>query len=140
MEVLLKPASTLLYVIEVMVAFGLLVTVHEFGHFILAKASGMRVDEFAIGFGKALFSFRRGETLYSIRIIPLGGYNRIYGMEIDEETAEEALDLITVDYEELPAVFEAEEAMKPDAPKIHETEQNISSRFQYGRGDKGGKS
>ena len=54
---------------------------------------------------------------------------------VDEETAEEALNLIKVDYEKLPAVFEAEEAIKPDAPKIHEVEQNISSRFKYGRGD-----
>jgi len=54
---------------------------------------------------------------------------------VDEETAEEALDLIKVEYEELPAVFDPEEAMKPDAPRIHEAEQNISSRFQYGRGD-----
>jgi len=70
------------------VALGVLVTVHEFGHFMIAKAMGMRVDEFAIGFGKALFTFRRGETQYSLRLIPLGGYNRVFGMEFDEETAE----------------------------------------------------
>ena len=89
MEYLLKSASSVLYVIEIIIGFGILVTVHEFGHFLLAKASGMRVDEFAVGFGKALFSRRRGETIYSIRAIPLGGYNRIYGMEIDEESADE---------------------------------------------------
>ena len=79
----------MLYFIEIIIGFGILVTVHEFGHFLLAKAAGMRVDEFAVGFGKALFSRRRGETIYSIRAIPLGGYNRIYGMEIDEESADE---------------------------------------------------
>lgn len=68
--------------------FGLLVLFHEFGHFITAKMVGMRVDEFAIGFGPKLISFRRGETLYSLRIIPLGGFNKIAGMDPDEEQDE----------------------------------------------------
>ncbi|MBR1695332.1 MAG: M50 family metallopeptidase, partial [Selenomonas sp.] len=49
--------------------FGLLVLVHELGHFITAKLTGMRVDEFAIGFGPKLISFTRGETVYSLRAI-----------------------------------------------------------------------
>ncbi|MFH1675591.1 MAG: site-2 protease family protein, partial [bacterium] len=61
-----------------------LVIGHEFGHFLMAKAFGMRVDEFAIGFGKRLFSWRRGETEYSVNLVPLGGYNKIYGMDIEE--------------------------------------------------------
>lgn len=61
--------------------FGLLVLFHEFGHFITAKMTGMRVDEFAIGFGPRIISFQRGETLYSLRAIPLGGFNDIAGME-----------------------------------------------------------
>ena len=64
--------------------FGLIVFIHELGHFITAKMSGMQVDEFAIGFGPAIFKVQRGETLYSIRIIPLGGFNRIAGMTSDE--------------------------------------------------------
>ena len=55
--------------------FGLIVFIHELGHFVTAKMSGMQVDEFAIGFGPAIFKVQRGETLYSIRIIPLGGFN-----------------------------------------------------------------
>ncbi len=69
--------------------FGLLVLVHEFGHFITAKLTGMRVDEFAIGFGPKLVSFKRGETVYSIRAIPLGGFNDIAGMDPAENTAGE---------------------------------------------------
>jgi len=61
--------------------FGLLVLVHELGHFITAKLTGMRVDEFAIGFGPQLVSFTRGETVYSLRAIPLGGFNDIAGMD-----------------------------------------------------------
>lgn len=63
--------------------FGLLVLVHELGHFITAKLTGMRVDEFAIGFGPKLWSRRYGETLYAIRAVPLGGFNRIAGMDYE---------------------------------------------------------
>ena len=69
--------------------FGLLVFVHELGHFITAKLTGMRVDEFAIGFGPRLVSFRYGETVYSIRIVPLGGFNDIAGMTADDNEAGE---------------------------------------------------
>ena len=91
MDTVLQIFSSSFYAIEVVIALGVLVTVHEFGHFLIAKLMGMRVDEFAIGFGKALFSFHRGETQYSVRMIPLGGYNRIFGMEYDEETADKEL-------------------------------------------------
>lgn len=64
--------------------FGLIVFIHELGHFITAKLSGMQVDEFAIGFGPALVKVQYGETLYSIRAIPLGGFNRIAGMSPEE--------------------------------------------------------
>ena len=67
--------------------FGLLVLVHEFGHFITAKMTGMRVDEFAIGFGPKLLSKKHGETVYSLRAIPLGGFNDIAGMDPDSNTA-----------------------------------------------------
>lgn len=61
--------------------FGLLVLVHELGHFVTAKLTDMRVDEFAIGFGPKLLSYKHGETIYSIRAIPLGGFNDIAGMD-----------------------------------------------------------
>lgn len=78
--------------IAIIFVFGLLVLVHEFGHFIMAKKTGMRVDEFAIGFGPLLFGRKYGETLYSIRAIPLGGFNKIAGMEQgeDEDAGERA--------------------------------------------------
>lgn len=65
--------------------FGVLVTVHEFGHFITAKLTGMRVDEFAVGFGPKIYQTKEGDTQYSLRLIPLGGYNKIAGMDPDEE-------------------------------------------------------
>ena len=56
-----------------------LILVHEWGHYITAKLTGMRVDEFAIGFPPKLFSWRKGETEYSLNAIPIGGFVRIYG-------------------------------------------------------------
>ena len=69
--------------------FVLLVLVHELGHFITAKLTGMRVDEFAIGFGPKLISHRWGETEYSLRVIPLGGFNDIAGMNPADNDAGE---------------------------------------------------
>src|SRR5699024_1739777 len=59
--------------------FGLLVFVHELGHLIFAKRAGMLAREFAIGFGPKIFSFTKNETLYTIRLIPAGGYVRVAG-------------------------------------------------------------
>ncbi len=56
-----------------------LILIHEGGHFLAAKAVGMAVEEFAIGFGPALFSWKRKETKYSVRMLPLGGYVRLAG-------------------------------------------------------------
>ncbi|WP_156289096.1 RIP metalloprotease RseP [Oceanobacillus salinisoli] len=66
-------------VIAFIFMFGLLVFVHEWGHMIFAKRAGMLVREFAIGFGPKVFSFTRNETLYTIRLIPAGGYVRVAG-------------------------------------------------------------
>lgn len=67
------------YYLAAIPVFALLVLVHEFGHFITAKWAGIRVDEFAIGFPPRLLSFTRGETTYSINLIPLGGYVKMPG-------------------------------------------------------------
>lgn len=63
---------------------GLLVFVHELGHFTAAKKLGVRVDEFAFGFKPRLWSMKRGETTYAINAIPLGGYCAMYGEEKDK--------------------------------------------------------
>src|SRR3989339_196917 len=65
---------------------GLLVLIHEFGHFIAAKKSGVLVEEFGIGFPPRLWGKKVGETLYSINALPLGGFVRLYGEEYDEMT------------------------------------------------------
>ncbi len=65
----------------IVVVLGLCLLCHEAGHFLLAKLSGMHVEEFALGFGRALLQRRRGETVYRLNIFPVGGYVRIAGME-----------------------------------------------------------
>ncbi|MEL6676052.1 MAG: RIP metalloprotease RseP [Bacteroidota bacterium] len=73
-----------------LVGITILVTVHELGHFLTAKAFGMRVETFSIGFPPKLFSFTRGETEYQIGATPLGGYVKISGI-IDESLDTEHL-------------------------------------------------
>ena len=63
------------------IIFGVLILVHELGHFILAKATGIRVEEFCIGMGPKLVGTKYGETNYSLRLLPIGGYNKMSGME-----------------------------------------------------------
>lgn len=75
-------------IIYSIVVFGLLVMFHEFGHFSVAKLTGVGVYEFSIGFGPRLGGFRRKETLYSIRAIPLGGFVKMAGMDPEEDHRE----------------------------------------------------
>ena len=61
------------------IVIGFMVLIHEFGHYAVAKLLGVRVEQFAIGFGKRLFGFRRGETDYRINALPFGGYVKMSG-------------------------------------------------------------
>ncbi len=79
-------SAILLFVVILIV----LVIVHEFGHFIAAKLTGMRVDEFAFGFPPRLFSKKVGETVYAFNSIPLGGYVSIWGENGSEEDKKES--------------------------------------------------
>lgn len=69
----------ILTIIIFLIVIGILVLVHELGHFIMAKKVGVKVEEFAIGFPPRLFSRKKGETEYSINAIPLGGYVKMLG-------------------------------------------------------------
>lgn len=73
-------------VIVFIIVLAVLIFVHELGHFLLARINGIRVDAFAIGFGPKLISFTKGETKYSLNLIPFGGYVRIFGENPDEES------------------------------------------------------
>jgi len=72
-------------ILEAILALGILIIVHESGHYFVARWSGMRVDRFSIGFGPTLWQFKRGETIFQIAAIPLGGFVQIAGLTPGEE-------------------------------------------------------
>ncbi|MBI2049795.1 site-2 protease family protein, partial [Candidatus Roizmanbacteria bacterium] len=67
-----------------LIIIAVLILVHEFGHFIAAKRNGVLVEEFGIGFPPRLFGIKKGETLYSINLLPIGGFVKVYGEEYHE--------------------------------------------------------
>jgi regulator of sigma E protease len=69
-----------------LVVLAILIFVHELGHFLVAKACGIRVDEFALGFGPKVISKTVGEVKYSLNLIPFGGYVKIFGENPDDES------------------------------------------------------
>ncbi|MBU2036885.1 site-2 protease family protein [Patescibacteria group bacterium] len=75
----------MLAVIVFIIILGLLVFVHELGHFLAAKKTGMRVEEFGFGFPPRLVSVKKGETIYSLNLIPLGGFVKIFGEDGEEK-------------------------------------------------------
>lgn len=75
-----------MYILIAILIFGALIAIHEAGHFAAAKLSGVRVNEFAIGMGPAIFKRQKGETLYSLRIFPMGGY---CAMEDEDEESDD---------------------------------------------------
>ncbi|MBQ8967866.1 site-2 protease family protein [Ruminococcus sp.] len=70
-------------IVIAIIIFGLIITIHEFGHFIAAKLNGVKVNEFAIGMGPAIFKKQKGETLYALRLLPIGGYCAMEGENSD---------------------------------------------------------
>ena len=72
--------SQVIGMLAIIVAIAVSIAIHEFGHLIPAKRFGVRVPDYAIGFGPSLLSRRIGETKYSWRLIPLGGYIQMIGM------------------------------------------------------------
>ncbi|MBP1991300.1 RIP metalloprotease RseP [Paenibacillus eucommiae] len=71
--------STIEVVLKVILLFFVLVSIHEWGHFYFAKRAGILVREFAIGFGPKIFSYKKGETRYTLRLLPIGGFVRMAG-------------------------------------------------------------
>ena len=75
------------FILAAILVFGLLIAVHELGHFLAAKLCGVRVNEFSIGMGPVLWKREVGETQYSLRMLPLGGFCAMEGE--DEDTGDE---------------------------------------------------
>ncbi|MBS1985429.1 MAG: RIP metalloprotease RseP [Bdellovibrionales bacterium] len=79
------------YILGFALLLGVLIFIHEFGHFIVAKACGIRVEAFSIGMGKKFVKFTRGETEYALSLLPLGGYVKLLGQDPREEVPVELL-------------------------------------------------
>ena len=75
----------MVYILAAILVFGVLIAVHELGHFMAAKACGVRVNEFSIGMGPALWKKQKGETQYSLRLFPVGGSCAMEGEEEDSD-------------------------------------------------------
>lgn len=76
---------SLLTILIAILVFGLIIAIHEFGHFIAAKLNGVKVNEFAIGMGPKLIKFQKGETLYSLRVFPIGGFCAMEGEDTSSD-------------------------------------------------------
>src|SRR4030095_13697055 len=72
-------------ILVAILCLALLIVVHEGGHFLVARLCGMRVERFSIGFGKPLVTVKKGDTIYQIAPIPLGGFVQITGLNPHEE-------------------------------------------------------
>ncbi len=79
-------------ILTFILVLGPLVFFHELGHFAVAKAVGVRVHEFALGMGPAIWKRRLGETLYSLRLLPLGGFTKVAGMDQPEDESDRVSD------------------------------------------------
>ena len=75
----------LISVIGVIVVFSIMILSHEFGHFLMAKRMGVKVEVFSFGFGPKIKSFKMGGTEYALSLIPLGGYVKMAGDELSEK-------------------------------------------------------
>lgn len=82
-------SSVLIPIIGFIFVFGLVVFIHEFGHFIVAKWNDVEVEAFSLGMGPALVNYQYGETEYKICVLPLGGYVKMAGEELDEREEED---------------------------------------------------
>lgn len=77
--------SLLQTIVVFVIVLGVMIVIHEFGHFIVAKFFGIRVDVFSVGFGKRLWGVKKGDTDYRVSLVPLGGYVKMAGENLDEQ-------------------------------------------------------
>ena len=76
---------TSVYILAAILIFGVLIAVHELGHFLAAKSCGVRVNEFSIGMGPCIYQRQKGETMYSLRALPIGGFCAMEGEDEDSD-------------------------------------------------------
>ena len=112
----------LLVIVEFAVVLGIMVLVHEFGHFAVAKLCGVRVETFSIGFGPRLFGWHHGDTDYRISLLPLGGYVKMAGDEPGQQPGTpviaQAIDVLGVDIDPQAFHLSTGKFNRPDASAV----------------------
>ncbi|HEX3030641.1 MAG TPA: site-2 protease family protein, partial [Bacillota bacterium] len=93
----LRKVTYMLTLISTIVVLGLLILIHELGHFTVAKLTGIQVYEFSMGFGPKVVGVKYGETQYNLRVFPLGGFVRMAGMDPNEDAREAEQQGLTID-------------------------------------------
>ena len=118
-------------VIAFIIIFGALVFFHELGHFVLAKRAGILCREFAIGMGPKVLSLKRGETVYTIRLLPIGGYVRMAGEdpEMVEIKAGHRIGIILNNNEEVTKIIINNKDKYPDARIINVEEADLEHQL-----------
>lgn len=97
-------------IIVFLAVFSIIVTIHEFGHYYVAKKSGVLVREFALGMGPKLFAFKRGETTFTIRALPLGGFVRMAGYDdTTDQIAEGQRLFIQLDHNHVVTILDTQD-------------------------------
>ncbi|WP_028986595.1 RIP metalloprotease RseP [Thermicanus aegyptius] len=120
-------------IFSIIVVFGLLIFVHELGHFLLAKRAGILVREFAIGFGPKLFSFKRDETKWTIRLLPLGGYVRMAGEdpEVVEVKPGQRIRILENEAGEITHFLLDEESMPGEGKEVVASSIDVERRLRF---------
>jgi regulator of sigma E protease len=85
-------------IVPFVILLGILIFVHELGHFLVARACGVRVEVFSLGFGKKLLSIKRGDTVYCVSLFPLGGYVKMFGEQGSDQIKTEEDKLVSYSY------------------------------------------
>src|SRR3989344_6821886 len=80
-------------ILAVFVGIALLILIHEFGHFVVAKLSGILVEEFGFGFPPRIFAKKIGETVYSINLLPFGGFVKMFGEDAPPASSGQGVNL-----------------------------------------------
>ncbi len=123
----------LLSILIGVLVLGMVILIHELGHFIMAKRAGILCHEFSIGMGPLIYSKKKGETLYAIRAIPLGGYVSMAGEEVSSELIKPGQDIKVLREGNVITHM----IMNPEDERYEEAEQiHVESIDLQGKGDK----
>lgn len=115
--------------ISTIVVLGLLIFIHELGHFAVAKWSGVAVYEFSLGFGPKVFGFRHKETCYNLRLLPLGGFVKMAGMDAGEDEREALKRIAEEEGKSLEEINPEDHCIAPISPEQAFNSKSVPTRM-----------